>query len=499
MMETLILRNARRISDLENKNRVAISNVSMESKKISNEGSTLKASSGVITSNVPLKAPNIPDDLKEKVELIDTMETRLAQCESDVANKADAEHTHTISDITDLQTALDSKADKDNIEFEEINIISGYNVNGNRPCYITLSPTNMYTLECNAVFTATNIPSNLWEQLTDLQENKADVKHTHTISEIEQLNDTLDNKADKGNLISYNLVTGINWEHNILSRYTFNNGILTITFTAYSNNPPTLMIDDDEIITPSSSSCSENGGDEYLWRLEYNISKVNGTEITFIHNGIIYAYGTLTYEQKQNEISPEMDDKALPQKDIIYLLNQNKTELKELINSKADADHKHTISDITDLNDFKNELLQTIYPVGSIYTSMNNTSPATLFGFGTWTQIVDRFLYCSSSSNTTGGSATHTHTTGDCALTVNQMPAHFHNHSKFAGYYIYNGGAEPKGVWNTLRISSGAPSDDFHTVYTGVTGGGQAHNHGNTSSASNLPPYITVYCWYRRA
>ena len=95
MMEALILRNARRISDLENKNRVAISNISMESKKISNEGSTLKASSGVITSNVPLKAPNIPDDLKEKVELIDTMETRLEQCESDVANKADVEHTHT--------------------------------------------------------------------------------------------------------------------------------------------------------------------------------------------------------------------------------------------------------------------------------------------------------------------------------------------------------------------------------------------------------------------
>ena len=33
------------------------------------------------------------------------------------------------------------------------------------------------------------------------------------------------------------------------------------------------------------------------------------------------------------------------------------------------------------------------YPVGSIYMSVNSTSPATLFG-GTWQRIQDRFLLC---------------------------------------------------------------------------------------------------------
>ena len=46
-----------------------------------------------------------------------------------------------------------------------------------------------------------------------------------------------------------------------------------------------------------------------------------------------------------------------------------------------------------------------IYPVGSIYMSTNNTSPAVLFG-GKWEQIKDRFLLCSGNTyknGTTGG------------------------------------------------------------------------------------------------
>ena len=38
------------------------------------------------------------------------------------------------------------------------------------------------------------------------------------------------------------------------------------------------------------------------------------------------------------------------------------------------------------------EILKKVYPVGAIYTSTVSTSPATLFGFGTWEQIQGRFL-----------------------------------------------------------------------------------------------------------
>lgn len=50
------------------------------------------------------------------------------------------------------------------------------------------------------------------------------------------------------------------------------------------------------------------------------------------------------------------------------------------------------------------------WPVGSIYMSVNSTSPATLFG-GTWQRIQDRFLIAAGSTykaGGTGGEATHT-------------------------------------------------------------------------------------------
>ena len=67
--------------------------------------------------------------------------------------------------------------------------------------------------------------------------------------------------------------------------------------------------------------------------------------------------------------------------------------------------------------------LDKVYPVGSIYMSVNDTNPATLFG-GTWEEIAGgRVLMGADSTYTlgsTGGSYTHT-------LSWEEMPAHVHN------------------------------------------------------------------------
>ena len=118
-----------------------------------------------------------------------------------------------------------------------------------------------------------------------------------------------------------------------------------------------------------------------------------------------------------------------------------------------------------------------VYPVGSVYVSVNSTSPATLFG-GTWEQIKDRFLLSAGDTykaGATGGEATH-------VLTVDEMPRHNHsidnlNASGSTTPYMTVQAQEKKGYGGNVQ--------------TFFTGGGQAHN--------NMPPYIVVYIWQRTA
>lgn len=126
-------------------------------------------------------------------------------------------------------------------------------------------------------------------------------------------------------------------------------------------------------------------------------------------------------------------------------------------------------------------LLNVIYPVGSIYISAVNQNPGTLFGFGTWEQIKDRFLLAAGSSysaGSTGGEATHT-------LTEDEMPSHNHVLGNSTIVYV-NGGAKK------LDSSGNSTAADLNTNYgytTKSTGGGEAHN--------NMPPYLAVYVWKR--
>lgn len=123
------------------------------------------------------------------------------------------------------------------------------------------------------------------------------------------------------------------------------------------------------------------------------------------------------------------------------------------------------------------QILGLVHPVGSIYMSINNVSPATLFG-GKWVQIKGRFLLGASDvykANTTGGEATH-------ALTTDEMPNHQHS------IWFPNSGGEQS-------AEIGYPEAGSQNTYyaeaskTSGAGGGAAHN--------NMPPYLVVYMWRR--
>lgn len=124
-------------------------------------------------------------------------------------------------------------------------------------------------------------------------------------------------------------------------------------------------------------------------------------------------------------------------------------------------------------------ILEAVYPIGSIYISVNNTSPATLFG-GKWQAIQGKFLLGADNgtykAGNTGGEATHT-------LTTSEMPSHNH------AVYYPNAGADDHSAPG--NYPDGPSDSTYYAVgsYTSSEGGGKAHN--------NMPPYLAVYIWKR--
>lgn len=157
------------------------------------------------------------------------------------------------------------------------------------------------------------------------------------------------------------------------------------------------------------------------------------------------------------------------------------------------------------------------YPIGSYYWSSKSTDPAQLFG-GRWERITGVFLLAatdggssgaSQAAGRTGGDDTHVHTTGNHKLTTTEIPAHSHGTGDDTrqgflcartgdNYAITRLNSVPTTGSNNGILRS--PNGDIsRRAASANTGGGGNHNHGKTGSASNMPPYRSVYCWHRLA
>ena len=181
-----------------------------------------------------------------------------------------------------------------------------------------------------------------------------------------------------------------------------------------------------------------------------------------------------------------------------------------------------------------NSLVDRIYPVGSIYMSMNSTNPATLLGGGVWEALpTGRVLVGAGTGYTaggTGGSKTVT-------LTVDQMPSHSHDNTLAAsgGHSHSRGSMEITGKLtgndyalfgasnvtasgalyyeNTGNTASGTSQSAIYARnlgftasrnWAGVTNTVANHNHTITNastgggSAVNIEqPWLAVYMWKR--
>ncbi len=141
--------------------------------------------------------------------------------------------------------------------------------------------------------------------------------------------------------------------------------------------------------------------------------------------------------------------------------------------------------------------LNSIYPVGSIYMSMNNTNPSEYFG-GTWEAIEGQFLIGANSTykaGISGGSATHTHGSGGLYAALEAAQGAIPNNVFFVDYTRKTGVSYTQntrtGIWANRWVEQ-------RGNYSEAANEGVAVN-GNTGSGSSLPPYLPVYMWKRTA
>lgn len=148
-----------------------------------------------------------------------------------------------------------------------------------------------------------------------------------------------------------------------------------------------------------------------------------------------------------------------------------------LSDARTPLAHTHLSSDVTDLIDV-------IYPVGSIYMSVNSVNPSTLFG-GTWEQIEDKFLLASGTSYSngeTGGSA-------DAVVVT-------HTHSTYEKYVLTTSGGSV--TRNSTAGTTGTKVSNLLKSDDGVSRN-EIQNTGISGTGKNMPPYLAVNIWKRTA
>ena len=169
--------------------------------------------------------------------------------------------------------------------------------------------------------------------------------------------------------------------------------------------------------------------------------------------------------------------------------SQNETDLNNAYLGEIDENSASIVS----------QLINVIYPVGSIYITTNEQNPGeylggewesygegrTIVGAGTGTD--ENNVQKMFEINQTGGEYQHT-------LTVNEMPSHNHlfgyRNNSYSGFYYSRENGQNINYWlgngNTDNTQQGQTDGKITIDYTG---GNQAHN--------NIQPYIVTYMWKR--
>ena len=386
-----------------------------------------------------------------------------SEVDSKLAGKAPSSHTHTIGNITNLQSSLDGKAAVSHGHSAATTSAAGFMSAADKSKLDGVATgANKTIVDSSLSSTSVNPVQN--KVVNSALAGKASTSHTHTTTQVSGLDAALAGKASASHSHSASNITS-----GTLPVSRGGTGCTNLVDSANS------MMDS---LTVGAVTPTDN---------DYVISQVAGSGVvhkkpmsalwTWIKSkcdAIYQAKGSYAAANHTHNSIKDIGDgrditfnySADGMQDANWFAVWNGRELKSM--------SKQQMKSSLGISSGGVNIGKIIHPVGSVYISWSSTSPASLFG-GSWVAITGRFPYFNAGTGT-GGSNSHT-------LSINEMPSH--NHETHSGVY-----QEPAAMHRSVMTTNNVWSTN-DGAQINYRGGGAAHN--------NMPAYQTLYAWRRTA
>lgn len=143
------------------------------------------------------------------------------------------------------------------------------------------------------------------------------------------------------------------------------------------------------------------------------------------------------------------------------------------------------------------DIIDIIYPIGSIYLTINSQNPSEIIG-GKWELWGEgKTIVGVDTSQTefdhvekTGGEKNH-------LLSIHETPSHTHALEPNGSAYSFAWGSNKGNVYVNVNAIGGASPSGTNYLYTHQGEWNQTGASGSTQPHNNLQPYITCYMWKR--
>lgn len=156
----------------------------------------------------------------------------------------------------------------------------------------------------------------------------------------------------------------------------------------------------------------------------------------------------------------------------------------------------------TAIDNLKTQILEAVYPVGSVYVSLTNSSnPADILGFGTWEALPAGYGLVAQGTATAEDGSTLTFTAGEKSgefkhqLTVGELANHIHPYRLFSG----NQGTSATDAKQGKFMSTISVADIAGSFYCEPGKSIEFHIYGagNNERHNNVAPCVAAYLWQR--